>query len=192
MTPIQPSTLARGLAALLLLGASLARAETYRMDVIVFADRQAAGEAPSLSALPDLSGALMLDNSAALSAAGITVLPDAQFGLQTEWQRLRNSKRFTPLMKISWTQRDPAGRGPALRVRTGSEGAMLDGRVAMRLVDRYLTLDADLAYDTGTGIYRLDQRRKMRRDELHHLDGARLGIITKVSKAGTAVVGGSP
>ena len=189
---MRPSTLARGLAVLLLLGASLAHAETYRMDVIVFADRQAAGEAPSLSALPDLSGALMLDNSAALSAAGITVLPDAQFGLQTEWQRLRNSKRFTPLLKISWTQRDPAERGPALRVRAGGENGMLDGRLAMRLVARYLTLDADLAYDTGTGVYRLDQRRKMRRDELHHLDGARLGIISKVSKAGVAAVGGSP
>lgn len=181
--------IAKTLAALSLFACLSAHAETYRMDVIVFVDRQAAGEGPSLSPAPDLSGALLRDNAPALAAAGISLLPDAQFGLQSEWQRLRNSRRFAPLVKLSWTQRDPAERGPSLRVRATDGNALLDGRVAMRLVNRYLTLDADLAYDTGNGVYRLDQRRKMRRDELHHLDGARLGIVAKVSKAGD---GGTP
>lgn len=182
--PMRLSRLARTLAALSLLGCLSAYAETYRMDVIVFADRQTAGEGPGIDPSPDLSGALLPDNAPALAAAGIRVLPDAQFGLQSEWQRLRNSRRFAPLVKLSWTQRDPLERGPALRIRSSDGNNLLDGRIAMRLINRYLTLDADLAYDTGSGVYRLDQRRKMRRDELHHLDAARLGIIAKVSKVG--------
>lgn len=166
-------------------------AETYRMDLIVFADRGGSGEAPSSQPLPNLAGALAPDSAAALQAAGITVLPDTQFGLQTEWQRLRNSKRFAPLARIAWTQRDPLERGPGLRLRVGSaEAPTLDGRVTMLIVNRYLTLDADLVHDSGAGLYRLNERRKMRRDELHHLDAAKLGIVARVSKVETG--GGSP
>lgn len=167
-----------------------AQAETYRMDLIVFLNRGASNEAPRPGALPDLGGAIALDNSAAQQAAGIRVLPDADFGLQNEWQRLRNSRQFQPLIRLAWTQPDPPeARGPALRLRwgdaqPGSESSLLDGRVMLLIVNRYLTLDADLVYNSASGGWRLDERRKMRRDELHHLDSARLGIIAKVSKVG--------
>ena len=59
----------------------------------------------------------------------------------------------------------------------------VDGRVMLLIVNRYLTLDADLLYTAGTSSWRLDTRRRMRRDELHHLDSARLGILARVTKA---------
>jgi hypothetical protein len=175
-------------ALLLSLAALSAHAETYRMDLIVFVDRYAATEAGVAGQLPDLGGAILPDNSAALQAAGITVLPDAAFALQTEWQRLKNSKRFEPLVRLAWTQRDPpSAKGPAIRVRWGEPNASgvtpVDGRVMLLIPDRYLTLDADLLYSSGTASWRLDTRRRMRRDELHHLDSARLGILARVTKA---------
>lgn len=177
------------LGALLLLALAVpAHAETYRMDLIVFVDRYAATESGTPMQLPDLAGAILPDNPAALQAAGIQLLPDAAFGLQSEWQRLRNSKRFEPVVRLAWTQPEPPStRGPALRVRWGTPNASgttpIDGRVMLLIVNRYLTLDADLLYSAGSNSWRLDERRRMRRDELHHLDSARLGILARVTKA---------
>lgn len=173
------------LAAALLGFAAPSRAEVYRIDVIVFADRGPVTEAPNGGTLPNFAGSLLPDNPAALQAAGVTLLPDDQFALQGEWQRLRNSRRFQPLARLAWTQRDPPGaRGPSLRLRVGAaEQPMLDGSLALLIVNRYLTLDADLLYVSGSDQWRFEQRRKMRRDELHHVDGGRLGIVTRVTKA---------
>lgn len=179
----------QALSTVLLLSLALpAHAETYRMDLIVFVDRYAATESGTPMQLPDLAGAILPDNPAALQAAGIHLLPDAAFGLQSEWQRLRNSKRFEPVVRLAWTQPDPpSASGPALRVRWGTPNASgttpIDGRVMLLLVNRYLTLDADLLYGSGNSSWRLDERRRMRRDELHHLDSARLGILARVTKA---------
>ncbi|SEQ60540.1 Peptidoglycan-binding protein, CsiV [Solimonas aquatica] len=178
------------LALMLLLATGTARAETYRMDLILFANRTAVTEAPRAGALPDYAGAMALDNLAALQAAGIRLLPESDFALQSQWARLRNSRQFQPLLHLSWTQNDPPeARGPALRLRwgetqPGSGLPLVDGRVMLLIVNRYLTLDADLAYNGSNGAWRLDERRKMRRDELHHLDSARLGILAQVTKVG--------
>ncbi len=191
----------RWMAAMLALTlASPALAESYRMDVIVFLDKGGAPEVGQAPLLPDFRGAIELDNPAALAAAGIRILPDDQFALAESWQRLRNSKRFQPLLRLAWTQNDPpAERGPSLRVRVGAKQTISDasnfssqelstveGTVAM-LLNHYLMVDADLVYTqpggSGHHSYRLKERRRMRRDELHHLDSPKLGIVARVSKA---------
>ncbi|MEW6166574.1 MAG: CsiV family protein [Pseudomonadota bacterium] len=186
-------------AAVLLLVALPARAETYRVDLIVFADRYAAGEAGA-PARPVGTDGIALDDGTALSAAGIRLLPDSSFGLQEQWNRLRNSARFEPLIRLAWTQTDPpAENGPRLLLRYGQSLTLADpqgygshlvspvqGTVAL-LLSRYLHLDADLRYTTPSGDgyvqYPLRERRRMRRDELHHLDSPRLGILARVSRA---------
>ncbi|MFT4046487.1 MAG: CsiV family protein [Solimonas sp.] len=175
------------LGALLSLALSVpAHAETYRTDLIVFLDRYASGEAGRPAQLPSLSGAVLPENAAALQASGVTVLPDSAFALQDEWQKLRNSKRFQPLARLAWTQKDPPeAHGPAIRVRWGDgDPATVDGRVMLLIVNRFLTLDAELNYTAGGSSWALDTRRRMRRDELHHLDSAKLGIVARVTKAG--------
>lgn len=171
-------------------------AEAYRMDLIVFLDRNAPGEAGRRASLPSSINAIALDNAAALQAAGIRLLPETDFALQESWQRLRNSKRFQPLLRLAWVQQDPpAERGPALRLRLGQQQGLTDaeggafliapveGSVAL-LLNRYLMLDADLSYTQPNGSsFRLRERRRMKRDELHHLDSPRLGVIARVGKA---------
>jgi hypothetical protein len=186
-------------AAVLVLASLPARAETYRVDLIVFADRYAAGETGA-PARPVGTDGIALDDGAALSAAGIQLLPDSSFGLQEQWNRLRNSARFEPLIRLAWTQTDPpAENGPRLLLRYGQSLTVADpegysshlvspvqGTVAL-LLSRYLHLDADLRHTTpgGDGYvqYPLRERRRMRRDELHHLDSPRLGILARVSRA---------
>lgn len=201
--PHHPSHGARlALFALLLALAPAAHAERYRVDLILFLDKSAAGsEAMVDPRPPNLAGAVEPANPGALGAGGIELLPDDAFGLAAQWQQLRNSKRYQPLARLAWLQRDPPGeRGPSLRLRWGApltqvnvdgSGAQafhpVDGSVAL-LLGRYLHLDADLAYvatrnDGTLGSYRLKERRRMRRDELHYLDSPRLGVVARVQKA---------
>lgn len=190
-----------------------AHAERYRVDLILFADKTGVGdEAPLPAQAPDLARSLEPTDTAKLRAAGIEMLPDENFGLLDEWKKLSNSQRQQPLLRLAWLQKDPPSeRGVSLRLRSGallsaaaSNGSppstpdaarptlrtgihAVDGTVAL-LMGRFLHLDADLIYtQTGSdgelGSYRLKERRRMRRNELHHLDSPRLGLLARVQKA---------
>ncbi len=175
-----------------------AQADTYRVDLILFQNLYAASAgglptpAPAVDAIP-------LTDTARLNAAGIRILPDSDFALQDQWARLRSSQQFRPLVRLAWTQTDPpAERGPSLQLRSGTPFTVydpqglssflstpIDGSVALRL-SRYLHLDVDAMLNeqrgTGAMAYRLNDRRRMRRDELHHLDSPKLGVLAKVTR----------
>lgn len=177
----------------------LALAQSYRVDAIVFLNKGATAERGRPVALPDASRAIEPDNTRALAAAGIRVLPDSQFALENEWKRLRNSSRHEPLLRIAWVQKQPpAERGPGLHIRFGQpltvvtpEGTLLhpapvEGSLSLML-GRFLHLEADLVHtqpaEGGYVAYHLRERRRMRRDELHYLDSPRLGVLVRVVKA---------
>ena len=63
----------------------------------------------------------------------------------------------------------------------------VDGTVAL-LAGRFLHLDADLVatqLDSAGALtsYRLHEKRRLRRDELHHLDSPKLGVLVQVGRA---------
>jgi hypothetical protein len=185
-------------AALLGLCSLTAQADTYRVDLIVFQNLYApsSGGTPALAPSAD---AIALTDMPRLSAAGIRILPEGDFALQDQWARLRSSSQFRPRARLAWTQADPpAERGPALQLRQGTPFSIsdaqsyssflatpLDGSVALRL-NRFLHLDVDAVLNEprgGGGVaFRLSDRRRMRRDELHHLDSPRLGVLAKVTR----------
>ena len=189
-------------AALLALALPLAaHAERYRVDLILFIDRSGpAGESPQPLQVPDTARALEAFETVPLRSAGIELLPDEQFGLTEQWSRLRNSKNHQPIVRLAWLQKDPpAERGPAIRLHWGSpftDVATLsaqrvypvDGSVTL-LAGRYLHLEAELVYtqaDASSGelrSFRLKERRRLRRDELNHLDSPRLGVLMKATRA---------
>lgn len=191
------------LRALLLLAVVLpspALAERYRVDVIVFADRSVASGETSLPAqTPDAARAFEAWEVVPLRNAGIEVLEDELFGLMDTWKRLANSRNHEPLVRIAWIQTDPpAERGVAIRLRHGkplvgmtatgsSEFYPVDGWVAL-LAGRYLHLDASFvvtqaAEDGELRSFRLRERRRLRREEIHHLDSPRLGLIVRAQRA---------
>lgn len=200
------------LRALLLLAAVLpspALAERYRVDVIVFADRSVASGETSLPALrPDAARAFEPWEVVPLRNAGIEILDDELFGLMESWNRLRNSRNHEPLVRLAWIQKDPpTERGVAIRLRHGkpmagmtatgsSEFYPVDGWVAL-LAGRYLHLDASFVEtqareDGELRSMRLRERRRLRRDEIHHLDSPRLGLIVRAQRADPAPVKPAP
>lgn len=185
-------------AALLIFAAGSAQAERYRVDLIVFADKTGvADEAQLPLQAPNLKGAIEPFDAQALLRAGIEMLPDDQFGLTEAWNHLRNSRNHQPLMRLCWLQRDPpAERGTSLHLHYGTPlnnlaagGTVfpVDGTVAL-LAGRFLHFDADLvATQPGAAgdltSYRLHEKRRLRRDELHHLDSPTLGVLVRVTRA---------
>lgn len=189
----------RAAALMLVLCAPLpALAETWRVDLLVFRYLRDIDEQGTLPTTPDLRGAIELTDTQALSRAGITLLPEDAFGLQDHWQSLRVSPQFRPLIRLAWTQNDPPAKGgPRLRLKGGETwvapdasglGAQelheFDGSVALHL-GRYLHLDTDLIY-TAPGSepmsWTLSETRRMRSEELHHLDSPRLAILVRVER----------
>jgi hypothetical protein len=176
-----------------------ALAERYRVDLIVFADRSApANESTLALQQPSTVKALEPYDTPQLRAAGIELLPDESFGLAEAWNRLRNSKNHQPLLRLAWLQKDPpAERGASLRLHWGNPLAPVaragsaavypvDGTVAL-LAGRFLHLDAEFVYTQELSgelrSFRLRERRRLRRDELHHLDSPRLGVLVRAQRA---------
>ena len=195
-----PTGLLRAAALAAALAPAPALAERYRVDLILFADRvAAAGESSQPLLQPEPTRTHEPWEVVPLRNAGIEVLEDELFGLMSEWNRLRNSKNHEPLVRIAWIQKDPpAERGVALRLRHGKPlvgttptGAVevypVDGWVAL-LAGRYLHLDASFvqtqAQETGElRSFRLRERRRLKRDELNHLDSPRLGVLVRAQRA---------
>lgn len=185
------------LAAIALLAAAPARADSYRVDLIVFLDTYASGEPGAAPQPPIANNAISPEDTAGLLAARIRMLPDAEFGLQEQWNRLRNARRFRPLLRLAWEQdQPPAANAPRLAIRYGEPIAITDplsyssfltppveGSVSLAM-SRYLHLDVDLRYTEGDGSsqFALSERRRMRRDELHHLDSPKLGVLARVRR----------
>jgi hypothetical protein len=177
-----------------------AQKDTYRVDLLLFLDKTVAGEQGRRFEPPNLGKLLALDNAAALADAGITLLPEDQFALDEHWQRLRNSRRYQPLLRLAWTQqRPPADGRHALRITWGNTMVVdgvdgessglarpLDGSVALML-GNYLNLDINLAYTEYVGAgaltWRLREKRRMKRDDLHYIDGPRLAALARIVRA---------
>jgi hypothetical protein len=196
----RPSLWLRAATLAVLLAPATALAERYRVDLILFADRAVAsseGSQPVL--LPETVRSYEPWEVAPLRNAGIEILEDELFGLMNEWNRLRNSRNHEPLIRIAWFQKDPpAERGIALRLKHGKPMTSLtpggsvevypvDGWVAL-LAGRYLHLDMNFvqtqaAEDGALRSYRLRERRRMKRDELNHLDSPRLGVLVRTQRA---------
>lgn len=185
--------LALTLAALTLPG--LAQASRYRVDVIVFIDHGGVGDEQSVPARA-LNSSRVIDpgDASRLAASGINVLSPSSFGLQSEWQHLRNARRFKPVIKLSWVQNAASSgtplrlsEGGAVTLADGSQISTVSGHIAL-YTGTFLHLDTDLAYTTGgangaaPASYRLDEVRRVKFNEIHYLDSPRLGVLARVSK----------
>ena len=198
---MNPSTLLRALLLLAALAPSAALAQQrYRVDVIVFADRSApTTESTQPVMQPEPTRTLEPWEVAPLRNAGIEILEDELFGLMDAWNRLRNSKNHEPLVRLAWIQKDPpAERGIAIRLKHGkpltgmtaagsAEFYPVDGWVAL-LAGRYLHFDASFVHtqqmeDGELRSFRLRERRRLRRDELNHLDSPRIGLLVRAQRA---------
>ena len=110
--------------------------------------------------------------------------------LGEQYQRLRNSRDFRPIVHTAWRQPVyPASQETTLQLSSvaGNTPANLGGEISL-FVNRFLhlTLDLQLAGQrTGLDslVFKLQEQRKMRSAELHFFDHPRFGALALISKA---------
>lgn len=166
---------ALALMALLCLASVGAQAQSYAIEMIVFAntdDEERYTEAWRADpGLPDTSRATPISAGSDVSAVG-----SSGYRLSGAWQALRNSGQFRPIQHLAWTQRGrPARSAPEILIGDGPSSAVY-GTVRMSR-SRFLHLDLDLLLNDGSGSYRFINHRRMRSNELNYIDHPMFGIL---------------
>lgn len=163
-----------------------AAAERLRVDLIVFGNPPTANQPGTAPRHPVNEAALAMDDARGLAQVGITLLPESASTLATEWAALKASRRYSPLLRMSWVQESSsADGGPALRVYLpGGDGvSALEGWLRLNAgVVPVLTADLELAQSPGQS-HRLQARRNLPIGSLHYLDSAGLGVLARVTPA---------
>jgi Peptidoglycan-binding protein, CsiV len=109
-------------------------------------------------------------------------LPPDRLLLQPEYQRLRNSKQYRPLLHLAWRQQVLGPRQSVARpIFEQVDDARIDGELRV-YVESYLHVDMDLGLALpGEGRYRLRESRRVRSKETHYFDNARFGVLLRLT-----------
>ncbi|MBF0256329.1 MAG: hypothetical protein HQL47_07680 [Gammaproteobacteria bacterium] len=164
--------------------AELPRQQRYQIELIFFA--YAAGSAPEsaerLPSLPELQ-----DSQPLLSQGREAAEPKR---LQESWQRLQAPRpamaEQRPLGYLSWRQDLPnPSQGGKIRIDYPQparldDGPSLIGWIRLGRAGSAL-LDVDLLLMDQGKTYRLQQRQRMNRNEIHYFDHPMLGVIASLS-----------
>lgn len=167
-----------------------AGAETLRADVIVFL-RPASAELPAAikSVKPDDRLAIAIDDDLGLKFSGIKILPESEFGLAREWRQLKSKADYEPLLKLAFTEENPAASsGPALRLyQPVGDGSGLSGWLRLN-ASKTGSVQVDIEYvlpqqgQAAAMAYQVKQKRTASKpDATLYLDGGRLGMLVKLS-----------
>ncbi|MEN7343732.1 MAG: CsiV family protein [Pseudomonadota bacterium] len=121
-------------------------------------------------------------------------LPAETYRLADQYQRLRGSRDYRPIVHTAWRQPVLSQEDETtfqLSSVAANTPTSLGGDVSV-YVSRFLhlTLDLELAKDrsgTESVVYTLNERRKMRSAELHFFDHPRFGALALISKVEEAV-----
>lgn len=118
----------------------------------------------------DMQGALSLEDTAALKAKGVTILPSSQYALDTQYNKLKKHAGFTPLAHIAWRQGDQnQANAPKLYITAGrdfSEQFLPDGRSKKDVEQPTNAISIDSATDSDVG-----DDADAKSDSLYQLDG---------------------
>lgn len=181
--------------------------EANRLALEAEAEARRAAEAMLAGETPESDMAPVADDTASLLpgtengesretplALEFSRIDASAYRLQEQYERMRNSRDYRPLMHVAWRQPvyDQANETTLALDRLGKLPTSL-AAMASIYVNRFLHLTLDLelaggpALTTGDGapqstIYRLNERRKMRSAELHFFDHPRFGALALISR----------
>lgn len=106
-------------------------------------------------------------------------LPKELQSLNKIYLNLRYASGYHPLLHVAWTQKiDADSQGDAVSL-SDSEGRIYGYFRLQR--GHYLYLITDLEFNQGDQIYRLNEKRRIKFNEIHYLDHPKFGVIAKVS-----------
>ncbi|WP_305906779.1 CsiV family protein [Methylomarinum sp. Ch1-1] len=96
------------------------------------------------------------------------------------YAKLERTPGYRPLLHVAWTQEIKADRlGAAVQIQ--SPDGSLNGYFRLQR-GHYLHMVTDLEYSPeGWVIYRLNEKRRFKLNEIHYLDHPKFGVIARIS-----------
>jgi hypothetical protein len=109
-------------------------------------------------------------------------LPPDKLQLRPEYQSLRASKSYRPLLHQGWRQQVLGPRNSVARPLLEQTGSGLFSGELKVYMETFLHIDLDLTFDVpGEGGYRLRDSRRVRSRETHYFDNPRFGILIRLT-----------
>jgi hypothetical protein len=153
----------------------------YDVEIIVFELLNASavpstttpGAAPVLPAEPPV---------AETPDARFEPLPPDKLQLRPEYQSLRTSKAYRPLLHQGWRQQVLGPRNSVARSMLEQSGSgLINGEIKIYM-ETFLHIDLDLTFEVpGEGSYRMRDSRRVRSRETHYFDNPRFGILIRLT-----------
>jgi hypothetical protein len=191
---------------------AMAKSNLYQVNVIVFknlTEKALKSEAwPNELKTPNVKGAIDLAaNPEPIDFSSIdqpVLLPENQFGLKNELERLQSSGNYQVLTYFSWVQNfnetprwihivggqgfDQAGR-PVEDVDHDSYYRELNGKIKIA-VDYYINLSSDLyltepddsMQPTPLRTFSMGQKRRLKLNEVNYLDHPLIGALINIER----------
>lgn len=108
-------------------------------------------------------------------------VPKESRSLDKIYLNLRYAAGYHPMLNVAWTQEIEAESfGDAVKL-SDSDGNVYGYLRLQR--SHYLFLIVDLEFNEGGQIYRLNEKRRIKYNEIHYLDHPKFGVIARVSPA---------
>ncbi len=152
---------------------ALAEGRSYKIELIVFAQNAPTSERFDQSA-SEIRWPGTVRDASSYKQGG------KQLG--GAYGALKRSRDYRPLLHLSWIQsvgQNSLSRPVLIRKSGGDTGDILDGFVRLQR-GNYLHLLVDLEYTPGPAVYRLNEKRRLKLNEVHYLDHPKFGVIAKV------------
>lgn len=151
-----------------------AQGKTFKIELIVFTQDQATSE------IFDQTHSAIEWPSRLAALGSYHQVASEHRNLQGIYARLQQSAAYRPLMHVAWTQSVSANSlGRAVHLQN-TEGT-LNGFFRLQR-GHVLHMIADLEYSPNGGvIYRLNEKRRFKFNEIHYLDHPKFGVVVRVS-----------
>jgi len=109
-------------------------------------------------------------------------LPAERMLLTPEFQRLRSSKQYRPLLHLGWRQQVLGPRQSVARpLSEQTPTGVVEGLLRV-YSESFLHVDLDLTlHVAGDGSYRLNDSRRVRSGETHYFDHPRFGVLLRLT-----------
>jgi hypothetical protein len=163
--------------------ASAANTSNYDVEIVVFENQM-----PELEGGEKLASNKPRDLAADLSIAEVPPAPPGEGGLAAAVQALEKDTRYRILAHQRWTQAADA-KSATKPVRISDATLKLDG-VFRFYLSRFLHVEMNLILQDGAAanpgeapVYRLQEHRRVRTQELHYFDHPKFGALVRVTSA---------
>ena len=157
----------------------------YDVEIIVFetlGSNTAPDTAPSAAAAEPLPPPSTTAAPEQKPDPRFETLPPDRFQLNTEFQRLRNSKAYRPLVHLGWRQQVLGPRMSVARpIMEQTPSGSFSGNLKL-YTETFLHISLDLTFDVpGEGGYRLRDNKRVRSRETHYFDHPRFGVLLRIT-----------